>query len=166
VGSSPLSRTLTVGNIRLLGKTSKLHGQPTVCDKQENKKGSAEFMTYTVYSREQKFSVFKKDNFPNLTERRVITCVSGVDRHLGIVWNLHDPESPVIVRKVACRSYSRDGRMLPLIRRKEFLLKNLTKCLNYLTNRTKIIRKPLILCTTSRGTRRCPGSPIAKPDGR
>jgi hypothetical protein len=147
VGSSPLSRTLTVGNIRLLRKTRKQHGQPTVSDKQEKNRGKRK-----VYDRNilfcrgnRKCSVFKKDNSPILTKRGVITCVSGVDKHLGFLWGLHDREKPVIIRNLARRSHNRVRRILSLVRRKEFLLQEPTKCLNYLTNKTKSIKKSLML---------------------
>jgi hypothetical protein len=58
------------------------------------------------------FSVFKKDDFPILTKLGVITCVSGVGKHLGFLWRLHDRKKPVIIRNVARRSHNRVRRIL------------------------------------------------------
>ena len=86
-----------------------------------------------------------KDNSQILTQRGGITCISGVDKHLGVLWGFHDLEKPVIIRNLARRSHNRVLRIMSLVRRKEFLLQEPTKYLNYLINKTKSIKKSLIL---------------------
>jgi hypothetical protein len=49
----------------------------------------------------RRFWVLKKYNFPILTKHGVITCSSGVDKHLRVLWKLHDWEKIVIIRNVA-----------------------------------------------------------------